>query len=157
MRARSALVHADGAARLVRAWKDEPRPGLAIVAAHALVASVPRPGGVLVPVPMVRDRAAWRGVDAPRDLARRLAVLWQLPVHDALERVGSRPQRGRSASARRRNATRSFRATRTVPARVVLVDDVMTTGATLRACAARLREAGAEQVEAVTVTRVVWT
>lgn len=155
MRVRSALVHADGAARLVRAWKDEPRPGLAVVAAYALIASVPRPAGVLVPVPMVRDRAAWRGVDAPRDLAHRLGGLWRLPVDDVLERIGSRPQRGRSASARRRNASRSFRVKRTVPEHVVLVDDVLTTGATVRACAARLREAGARRIEAVTVTRVV--
>ncbi len=156
-RARSALVHAAVAARLIRAWKDEPRPALVEVAARCLLATVRRPGGVLVPVPMVPDRAAWRGVDAPRDLACRLGAAWNLPCRTLLERVGSSSQRGRSAAARRRNAGRSFRASGAAPSRVILIDDVMTTGATLRACAARLREAGAETIEALTVTRVPCT
>lgn len=109
-----------------------------------------------MPIPGARSRVAWRGVDGPCDLARLLGKHWRLPVQtDVLERVHERPQRGLSASQRQRNAGDAFVARRAVAGRVVLVDDVMTTGATLRAGVRQLRRAGASHVDVVTFARVV--
>lgn len=111
-----------------------------------------------MPIPGAHSRVAWRGIDGPSDLARVLARRWRLPVRtDVLERVHERPQRGLSAGQRQRNAAGAFVAGRTVEGRIVLVDDVMTTGATLRAGVGQLRQAGAEQVDVVTFARVVTT
>jgi predicted amidophosphoribosyltransferase len=74
-----------------------------------------------------------------------------------LERVHERPQRGLSAAQRQRNASGAFAARSRVGGRVLLVDDVMTTGATLRAGVRQLRRAGARQVDVVTLARVVTT
>ena len=109
-----------------------------------------------MPIPGAPSRVAWRGVDGPSDLARVLGRRWRLPVRtDVLERVHERPQRGLSAGQRQHNAAGAFVAGRTVEGRIVLVDDVMTTGATLRAGVRQLRQAGAEQVDVVTFARVV--
>jgi predicted amidophosphoribosyltransferase len=153
--ARSALRHDAAGAHLVRAWKDAGRAAVAGLAAQCLVAAGPRPSGLLVPVPVVPARAAWRGVDGPAALARILADRWGLPRADLLERRTSTPQRGLGATARRRNAAAGFAVVGQPPETVILVDDVLTTGATLRACAARLHEAGARRIGAVTFTRVV--
>lgn len=152
---RSALRHDLVGAGLVRAWKDGGRAAVADVAAQCLRAAVPRPTGVLVPVPVVAAQAAWRGVDGPARLARVLASDWGLACEDLLARRTATPQRGLGAAARRRNATAGFAAVGPAPEAVVLIDDVLTTGATLRACAARLYEAGARHIAAVTLTRVV--
>ena len=154
---RAALVLEGAGQALVRGWKDSARYPIAALAAVCVVAAVPRPSvDALVAVPAARDRAAWRGVDGPRDLAMRLGRVWDLPlITDVLERVGDRPQRGLRAEARRRNANASFVARESVVGRVLLVDDVMTTGATIRTCAGLLRGAGAERVDAVTLARVV--
>ncbi|MDQ2981981.1 MAG: ComF family protein, partial [Actinomycetota bacterium] len=66
-----------------------------------------------------------------------------------------RPQRGLSRPDRRRNVARAFRANCCVPQRVLLVDDVYTSGATAAAAASALRKAGARRVEVVTFARVV--
>jgi len=101
-----------------------------------------------------------RGFNQADDLARRLGV----PVLRALRRVrATAPQTGLNAAARRRNVRHAFRLSpflsrvqrqRLVEGRiVVLVDDVRTTGATLEACAAALKDAGAREVRALTVAR----
>ncbi|MGI9117162.1 MAG: ComF family protein, partial [Gaiellales bacterium] len=154
--ARSALRLEAGGAAVVGAWKDAARAPVADVAAACLLGCVPRPGAdLLVPVPAARGRAAWRGVDWQLSLARLLGSAWGIPVRtDALVRIHEAPQRGRSAPERRRNAMAAFVERGTVHGRVVLVDDVLTTGATARAAALRLRRAGAEQVDLVTLARV---
>jgi predicted amidophosphoribosyltransferase len=77
-----------------------------------------------------------------------------LPVAEVLRRApGSRPQVGLARGARLANARGSVIARPPPPGRLVLVDDVYTTGATLDACARALREAGARDVVAVTFAR----
>lgn len=156
---RSAVALAGVGTALMHCWKDGARAPVAELAAACVVAAVPRPAGdLIVPIPGARSRVAWRGVDGPDDLARLLGHRWQLPVRtDALERVHERPQRGLSATQRRHNAAGAFIARRSITGRVILVDDVMTTGATLRAGVRQLRQAGADHVDIVTFARVVTT
>jgi ComF family protein len=114
----------------------------------------------VVPVPLHPWRRMRRGFNQADDLARRLGV----PVLRALRRVrATAPQTGLNAAARRRNVRHAFRLSpflsrvrrqRLVEGRiVVLVDDVRTTGATLEACAAALKDAGAGEVRALTAAR----
>lgn len=157
--ARSAIALDGVGAALVRVWKDGARHPVAALAAALVTASVPRcEVDAIVPVPPARDRAAWRGVDGPAALSRALGRRWAVPVADrVLMRVDDRPQRGRSRSARRRRAAGLYRGVAPIGGRVLLVDDVLTTGATVAACARCLRRAGARSVDVVTLARVVTT
>ncbi len=105
----------------------------------------------LVPVPLHRSRLRRRGYDQALELARPLAATLGLPLRaDLLRRVrATAAQSELDAAARRRNLRDAFRASDiAMPAHVVLVDDVMTTGATLHAAARALRRAGVERVDA---------
>jgi predicted amidophosphoribosyltransferase len=94
-----------------------------------------------------------RGFDHAEVLARGVARRLGLGAGRLLARTGSRPdQTGLSAAARRSNLVGAFVA-RTGPPAVVLVDDVVTTGATASACALALRAAGAEHVEVLVPCR----
>jgi ComF family protein len=111
-----------------------------------------------VPVPLHRSRRRERGFNQARELAARLGV----PVVDALRRTRATPsQTDLPAEARHENMRNAFALRRWYARpqleglRIVLVDDVSTTGATLEACAAVLRAAGAADVSAVTAARVV--
>ncbi len=117
-------------------------------------------GDLLVPVPVHRDRAARRGYDQAELLAQVAGRHLGLPVHAALVRWQSTTaQFELDRRARATNVAGAFRirspaeSERVAGRWVVLVDDVMTTGATLSACATVLREAGATAVSAITVAR----
>ncbi len=112
---------------------------------------LPRPDA-LVPLPLHRSRLRSRGYDQALELARPLARAFAVPLHDALlQRCrATAPQSRLDAGARRRNLRGAFtvRDTSALPAHVVLIDDVMTTGATLQAAAKTLRRAGVPRVDA---------
>jgi ComF family protein len=115
---------------------------------------------LLLPVPLHRRRERERGFNQAALLARRIGRAWSWPVReDVLARVTATPsQTELDAAARRANVRDAFRLRRpgaVAGRRVVLVDDVLTTGATLSECARTLREAGAASVGAVTVARVI--
>lgn len=120
-------------------------------------ASLPRPDAV-IPVPLHRARLRRRGYDQALELARPLARSLAVPLRDdLLRRVRSTaPQSELSALARRRNLKDAFAVKPGVrlPTHAVLVDDVMTTGATLHAAAEALKRAGVECVEAWVCARV---
>jgi len=114
---------------------------------------------VVVPVPLHPRRRRERGFNQSGLLARALARPHGLRVaEDALaRREDTPPQTGLSAAGRRANVARAFVVRRrpAVAGRiVVLVDDVLTTGATARACARALVAAGAAEVRLVTAARV---
>jgi predicted amidophosphoribosyltransferase len=101
------------------------------------------------PTTDVRRRA--RGFDHAELLARRVARELRLPVRQFLERTSVEAQTGRSYSARR--AGPSFRSVRGGTGCLLLIDDVATTGATLRAAGRALRAGGTRRVLAATVAR----
>jgi ComF family protein len=120
-------------------------------------AELPRPDA-LVPVPLHRARLRRRGYDQALELARPLARALHVPLRDdLLRRVrATAAQSERDAAARRRNVRGAFAVVPgvTLPRHVVLVDDVMTTGATLHAAARALRRAGVERIDAWVCARV---
>jgi ComF family protein len=114
------------------------------------------------PVPLHWRRRWERGFNQSELLARAVARRCGIPVVHALRRVRATPaQAGLSNTARRRNVAAAFRPRRTAPwsrpvagARILLIDDVMTTGSTAAACAIALKGAGAARVALLTVARV---
>lgn len=121
------------------------------------LAGQPRPQG-LVPVPLHPSRLRQRGYDQALELARPLARACALPLLDrALRRVrATAAQSELDARARRHNVRSAFAAAGGgLPSHVALVDDVMTTGATLAECALSLRRAGVARVDVWTVARAV--
>lgn len=105
-------------------------------------------------VPGRRRDIRRRGFDHAEVLARGVAEVLGLPVAGVLRRVDSRPdQTTLTAAERRRSPVGAFEA-RSCAQGVVLIDDLVTTGATASSCAAALRRAGAPSVEVVAPCRV---
>lgn len=95
-----------------------------------------------------------RGFDHMEPVSAALAVMMGLPVADVLARPRARDQRRLGRSERQANARGAVEVVADVSGlSLLLVDDVVTTGASMRACAAALREAGAESVTACALAR----
>jgi ComF family protein len=160
-----AAVAYDGAARqAMHALKFGAARPLAGVMAAQIAANAPatllaaggRDGLTLVAVPPHPLRHRARGFDPAQLIAAALARRTGLPLRPALRR-GLKPshQLGASRATRRDPARLHFSARHDAPKNVVLVDDVHTTGATLHACASALRDAGAENIAAITWARTL--
>lgn len=120
-------------------------------------ARAPRPQA-LVPVPLHRSRLRQRGYDQALELARPLARHLGIALREdlLLRRRDTAAQSRLDAAARKRNLRGAFVVPQqhALPAHVALVDDVMTTGATLHAAALALRRAGVARVDAWVCARV---
>lgn len=164
-RARSVLVY-DGASRpLILAFKHADRT-YAAPAFGEWLARVGAPlladADLIAPVPLHRWRLFRRRYNQSALLARALAGVAGLnAVCDLLERTRSTPsQGGMSRNGRIANVAGAFRLrprrkSLVAGRRIVLVDDVLTTGATVSECARVLMRAGASRVDVVTLARVV--
>lgn len=119
-----------------------------------------RERSAVIPVPLAADRERERGYNQSAELARALAARWRVPLwDDVMERARATESQTRlTPEERRRNVSGAFRVRAGAGARIrgahpVLVDDVITTGATLAACAAALFEGGARIISIVTFGR----
>lgn len=155
--ARAAVAYDERVRRIVAGWKEQGLRRLAATAAELVVETIARPNVEAISfVPPDRKRRLERGHHPAERLARELGAHWRLPVLVALTRTGSSsPQRGLGIAARKRNVRGAFTATRRVPARICLVDDVFTSGATASAAASALRAQGAREVHAITLARTL--
>ncbi len=156
--------------RLVRAYKDGGERRVAPLLAQMAVQAYRASRGVdegasgeaasadlpdaLVFVPCTPEAFARRGFDHMEDVARAASSLLGVPLADVLARRAPRDQRGLGRAGRAENAGASFVALRRLDGmRLLLMDDVVTTGATLSAAARTLRAAGAARVEGLAVAR----
>ena len=146
----AAHLYEDAARELITALKFSSRLRLANTAAEAIATTIPPHLllGAVVPVPPSPHRMLWRGFDPAGEIAAALARRTGLRLRPCLRRRSSRRQVGRPRSERLAKPPHIWVRGRP-PAAALLVDDVLTTGATLGACAAALRAAGSSSVVAI--------
>jgi ComF family protein len=155
---RAACVYGGAVAVAVRRFKYQARPDLARALGHVLRATLraaPVEVDLVVPVPLHARRLAERGYDQAALLGAHVARELRAPhAPRAITRVRATPKQAASSRAERLvNVEGAFVARPLAGARVALVDDVVTTGATLGACARALRAAGASSVVGVVLAR----
>ena len=164
-RARAAFAYKGSAATLIKRFKFGDRPELANRLARFMLAAedgVLAEGVVLVPVPLHRRRLFLRRFNQAAELCR---ALHHLSGHDILFEAAvrvkpTRRQIGLTRAGRKRNLAGAFRVPDKARAQIngrtiVLVDDVLTTGATVEALAGLLKRNGAARVHVLTLARVV--
>ncbi len=164
-RARAALVYGDVSRKIILSLKHQGRrDGLSTLAGWMASAGgeLLSDADLIVPVPLHYFRLVRRGFNQSVWLAAALGRRTGVPVRlGLLKRIRSTPsQAGQSATGRRRNVQGAFkvpkRARKRIEGRrILLVDDVFTTGATAEACATALKKGGAAFVDVLTIARVV--
>ena len=152
--AHAAFLYGGALATAIMRWKYEGALGVGTSLTRLFAAEIAHfvpPGAVLVPMPLHPRRLAERGFNPAFLLAQELGRATKAPVAwSAMRRVRDTPKQSRlGRAARAENVRGAFAAHASLEgALVMLVDDVCTTGATLRACEATARAAGAVQVSA---------
>ncbi|WP_187360157.1 ComF family protein [Chitinolyticbacter meiyuanensis] len=145
-------------AQLIQAAKFGQRWYALPVLTDAMLAELaPVQADLVIPVPLSAQRLAERGYNQASEIAAVLARRWKAPLAGrVLHRTRDGEHQARlSRSARLRNLRSSFKAEPLRGEVVLLVDDVMTTGATLQACAKALLRAGASRVECCVLARTL--
>jgi len=134
---------------------------LALLVAPAVATGGDAPGAeLLVPVPLHRRRLLARGYNQATEIARTLSAVLRAPLGPAVVRraEAAAPQSRLRARERAANVEHAFKVDANLTGvRVAIVDDVITTGATVNALAAELKRAGAVRVEAWAIARTVRT
>ncbi|WP_411817419.1 ComF family protein [Hyphococcus sp. DH-69] len=165
-RARAAVVYDDATHKLIVGFKHGDRTELAPMFAKWMAnagQSLISESSIIMPVPLHSSRQFARRYNQSALLAQGVANRTGgiLALDDLIRRRATPPQKDLSAEARKRNVSGAFgfrnsnRQQRYRGAHVVLVDDVLTTGATLSAAARSLKRVGASQVDALVLARVV--
>ncbi len=163
-RARAALRYDAQGRRLILPFKHADRTELAAVLAPHMAragAVLLREADLLVPVPLHRGRLFQRRYNQAALLAKAVGRIAGRPcLPDALVRQRATASLGEKSAAERAAevagafAVRPSRAAQVAGKRVLLIDDVMTSGATANACAAVLLAAGATSVDVLVAARV---
>jgi ComF family protein len=142
---------------LIHVLKYEGVRPLAGPLAQLLLGAIPRQASfdAIVPMPLHWRKQWQRRFNQAELVAREVARAWNIPVVKAVKRrKATAPQAGLTNAGRRANVRGAFVATRRLDGmRVLLIDDVLTTGATASACARALKRAGAAQVALGAVAR----
>ncbi|MES2876061.1 MAG: hypothetical protein V4678_01170 [Patescibacteria group bacterium] len=142
---------------ILNAYKFERVVDMAMAAASLLDEVLPSlpPDTTIVPVPTVASHIRQRGYDHTLLIARALGKKREIPVELLLSHIGSSVQRGKSKKERFQQAEQAYecRSSASPDATYLLIDDVVTTNATLRSCAAELRRAGAQSVWVAVLAR----
>lgn len=115
---------------------------------------------LLLAMPMHPHRLQQRGFNHAQQFATQLARHWQIPcIRDGVLRIrDSGPQAGLSKRARTRSLRGAFACTQSWQGlHVMLVDDVMTTGASMQALAQSVKQAGARDISALVLARTLKT
>lgn len=152
--------------QLIAGFKYHRQLDLATALAEVLVRAVQKahphgpPVDAVIPMPLAPERLADRGYNQAWELARRLAQRLRLPAQSSqlLRTVATAPQASLSRQARLSQLQGVFTLSPGAPSaikgrRLALVDDVMTTGASARAAAQVLRQAGAASIEIWSLAR----
>lgn len=159
--ARSVFAYDDFSRRLVLSFKHGDRPDLAPTLAHWMARSAPtmiEQSDVILPVPLHWRRLMARRFNQAALLSKEISTLTQTPWRtDLLHRVrNTTPQGHLSRIARQKNLKNAFSCRKSIHGmRVLLIDDVLTTGATLLNCTNALHKAGALEVRVLTLARVL--
>lgn len=114
---------------------------------------------VIIPVPLHLSRLRWRGFNQAQLLVRPLAGICAIDPYSVARVRPTRPQVDLPEAERRANVAGAFQVTRperVAGRRILLVDDVFTTGATADECSHALRRAGARSVDVLVLARAVW-
>jgi len=149
-----AYDYKDEARRLVRNFKFHDGRYLAAFMARQMAKGLEGQYSCITYVPLHVKRRKHRGYDQAQLLAKQVANIAGVPFSDALVRTrNTKTQTKLDAQQRQRNMSGAFECTQKVSGRVVLIDDVLTTGATAAECAKMLLENGAEEVQIVAFAR----
>lgn len=138
---------------LISRFKYGDQPQLAKAFAPLMQSFLP-PDAVLVPVPLHFKRLLKRRYNQAGFLAKELGRLKNIPVFmEGLKRVKATPRQvGQGAKIRRRQLKNAFQAHDSLKnTHVILVDDVLTTGATVKECAKMMKKVGAKRVDVLTL------
>lgn len=153
----SSFYYVGGGRTLVLRYKERNRPQLAEFMAKRMFRQIEGrlegPFSALVPVPNTVPATLRRGYSPTELLGDELSRMLQIPMKQVLLRRGMVQQKNQKSRADRwKNAEKNYalRKGASLSGNVLLVDDIVTTGATLEQCAALLKEAGAEKVFCIT-------
>lgn len=146
-----------GLEKLINCFKFEYAEAAHIALGELILARLPDlpPETIIVPIPTIPSHVRQRGYDHTLLVARFIAQKRRLKLHRCLRRVSTTVQRGASRKERIAQAKEAFKVEGSIQSNVpyLLVDDVVTTGSTLRYAARTLKSAGAETIWAIAAAR----
>lgn len=143
--------------RLIHQYKYQQRLELLPIL-HDILLQMPKPAvQALVAVPSSPEKLVTRGFNPTLLLAQQLSKMWQIPLWQPLNRHHRPPQQGLSQTERFINLQNAFYINtdqcRVIYHKILIIDDVMTTGSTLAAMQQQLNNLGVQQIQSLVIAR----